>query len=112
MQAKLAELDMELEVARLFFYRCASLVDAGEIPTALATMTKVYFTELRTRVSGWAMEVAGMYGQLSHHDERAPLGGAAEWLYRFSPVQRFGGGTNEVMRDIIAQVGYALPRSR
>jgi alkylation response protein AidB-like acyl-CoA dehydrogenase len=111
-QAKLAELDMELEVARLLFYRCASLVDAGEIPTALATMTKVYFTELRTRLTGWAMEVAGMYGQLSHYDERAPIGGAAEWLYRFSPVQRFGGGTNEVMRDIIAQVGYALPRSR
>jgi 3-oxocholest-4-en-26-oyl-CoA dehydrogenase alpha subunit len=111
-QTKLAEFDMELEVARLFFYRCASLVDAGEIPVALATMTKVFFTELRSRLTGWGMEVAGMYGQLSHHDEQAPLGGAVELLYRFSPVQRFGGGTNEVMRDIIAQAGYALPRSR
>ncbi|HEY1280706.1 MAG TPA: acyl-CoA dehydrogenase family protein [Acidimicrobiales bacterium] len=110
--AGLAQFDMELEVARLFFYATAALVDAGELPVREATMSKVWFTEMRTRLTDWAMQVTGMYGQLSWEDEYAPLHGAVEVTYRQSPIQRFGGGTNEVMRDIIAQQGYGLPRSR
>jgi alkylation response protein AidB-like acyl-CoA dehydrogenase len=56
------------------------------------------------------MELLGMTGQLSMHQEGAPLKGFLEWSYRWAPVQRFGGGTNEVMRDIIAQRGLGLPR--
>lgn len=108
----LAEFATEVEVIRMFFYSTAALVDAGEFPVKEATMSKIGLTELRARMTGWAMRMMGMHGQLNGHDHRAPFEGAHEVTYRRSPIQRFGGGTNEVMRDIIAQQGYGLPRSR
>ena len=42
--------------------------------------------------------------------ERAPADGRMEFNYRLSPIFRFGGGTNEIMRDIIAAAGLGLPR--
>jgi alkylation response protein AidB-like acyl-CoA dehydrogenase len=57
------------------------------------------------------MDLLGRYGALSAGSgEIAPLGGEIERTYRGSPVLRFGGGTNEVQRNIIAQRGLGLPR--
>ena len=57
------------------------------------------------------MSTCRLSGQLRRGDPRAPMAGLAEFLYRRAPVIRFAGGTNEVMRDIIAQRGLTLPRS-
>ena len=38
------------------------------------------------------------------------MGGRAEFNFRLSPIFRFGGGTNEVQRDIVAGAGLGLPR--
>jgi alkylation response protein AidB-like acyl-CoA dehydrogenase len=46
---------------------------------------------------------------LSHRSQTAPLAGKFERLYRAAPLMRFGGGTNEVLRDIIAQRGHGMP---
>ena len=47
----------------------------------------------------------------SRHDRYAtPLHGRLQWLYTTAPMQRFGGGTNEIQRAIIAQRGLGLPR--
>ena len=57
------------------------------------------------------MDILGAYGGLSKESgEAAPLAGEIEQTYRGSPVLRFGGGTNEVQRSIIAQRGLGLPR--
>jgi alkylation response protein AidB-like acyl-CoA dehydrogenase len=37
------------------------------------------------------------------------VGNFFERLYRVSPLMRFGGGTNEVLRDVIAQRGHKMP---
>lgn len=107
---RLAELDMDLEVARLFGLRAASMIDAGKLLSAEASMMKTFSTELYTKVTDWGMQIMNLYGQLNGLDTCAPMGGAIEHAYRMAPFYRFGGGTNEVQRNILAQRGLGLPR--
>ena len=74
-------------------------------------LAKVAATELRTRIANTAMDLLGRYGALSKENgDLAPAEGRMEWAFRISPIFRFGGGTNEIMRDIIAGAGLGLPR--
>ena len=109
-QLRLADLAVDLEVAQLFSLQTASLIDAGGIPAREASMQKVFSTELRTKLADWGMQIVDLYGQLHESDEDAALSGRLERTYRMAPFLRFGGGTNEVMRSIIAERGLGLPR--
>lgn len=74
-------------------------------------MAKVWTTELRYRLADAGMSQFGRAGGLrSAAGSSAPVNGEFEDLYRASPIDRFGGGTNEVQRQIIAQRGLGLPR--
>ncbi|MCM2387575.1 acyl-CoA dehydrogenase family protein [Streptomyces albipurpureus] len=108
---RLAELDAGVEVARLFALEAASQVDEGAIPTITLTTAKIYTSELRQKIADYGMQIFGAAGQLDRHDPDAPLNGAMEWLYRSSARFRFAGGTNEVLRDVIAQRGHGMPSS-
>jgi alkylation response protein AidB-like acyl-CoA dehydrogenase len=109
-QRRLAELTVEVELARLLNHRAAQMIDAGRPATAEASMTKVFTTELQARASSLALDLLGPAGQLDPYDQRTPLDGLAQLMYRTAPYLRFGGGTNEIQRDIIAQRGHGLPR--
>jgi 3-oxocholest-4-en-26-oyl-CoA dehydrogenase alpha subunit len=100
-----------VEIQRLMCFEIASLADAGEDTAVAGTMIKVWTSELRAKIADTAMAVQGMGGQLDSADPRAPFGGRAEAAYRWAPIHRFGGGANEILRDIIAQRGLALPRA-
>ena len=74
-------------------------------------MAKVWSSELRYRMNSLAMALLGRYGALTRESgDAAPMSGRLESMYRASPILRFGGGTNEVQRSIIAQRGLGLPR--
>ena len=74
-------------------------------------MLKVWSSELRYRLSSAGMDLMGRAGGLRlESGESAPNEGQNEATYRSSPILRFGGGTNEVQRDIIARRGLGLPR--
>ncbi len=107
---RLAELEMEMEIARLLAYRTAAIVDSGRVPETEGAMVKVFTSEFEAKLTDWGMEIAGMYGQLAGTE--APTAGRMERTYRVAPVGRFGAGTNGIQRDIIAQRGYGLPRRR
>ncbi|CAM5230899.1 acyl-CoA dehydrogenase family protein [Rhodanobacter lindaniclasticus] len=108
-RSKLAALAADIEVARLMGMAAASRLEMGEIPSTLISAEKIFLTELRQRLADYGTQILGAYGQLHWENARAPFGGAMERLYRFAPPGRFGGGTNEVIRDIIAQRGYGMP---
>ena len=108
---ELAALRRDLEIASLFGLNTASMIDAGLVPNKEASMQKFYGTELRTRLTSWAMSAMGLSGQLLKGDVRAPLEGEVESSYRKAPPGRFGGGTNEVQRNIVAQRGLGMPRA-
>ena len=106
-----AQLDRDLEIARLFGVQTSSMIEAGLVPNREASMQKFYGTELQTQVANLSTRIQGLYGQLDRRDPYAPLRGEMEWMYRRAPFTRFGGGTNEVQRNIVAQRGLGLPRA-
>jgi len=87
------------------------MIDAGLVPNKEASMQKFYGTELQQRMANILLDIEGLYGTLDWRDPASPIAGAVEKLYRRSPVGRFGGGTNEVQRNIVAQRGLGLPRA-
>src|SRR5256886_5844132 len=106
----LADLEMRVEVGRQIGLLNAWLIDQGEVPTKEGSIAKVYVSELNAHLASVGMEVLGLAGQLAPDDPAAPLAGRLQWLYTTAPMQRFGGGTNEIQRAIIAQRGLGLPR--
>jgi alkylation response protein AidB-like acyl-CoA dehydrogenase len=109
-RATLAQLAVDVEIARLFSLRDAWMLEQGQIPNAEASMFKVWFTELNERIAVAAQDIMGPYAILSGEDGLAPIEGRLEKLYRSFPLYKFAGGTNEVMRNIIAQRGLGMPR--
>ena len=108
-RATLAELAASIELARLLNYRAAWMVDQGLVPNAEASMTKVVTTELQARLAAAALELAG--ASAASATSAPPAVVLAQHMYRQAPYLRFGGGTNEVQRDIIAQRGLGLGRA-
>ena len=105
------DLELRLREHRMLALQNAWIIAKGGTPIAEASMAKISGTELRARLANLAMDLLGRAGGLSAEaGERAPFGGRAEFTYRLSPIFRFGGGTNEVMRDIVAAAGLGLPR--
>jgi len=106
---RLAQAEADVTVATLMGYEAASILDSGVIPTVEVSVEKVFTSELRQRIADLALDLLGPDGLLAHRGLHAPLAGKFERLYRAAPLMRFGGGTNEVLRDIIAQRGHGMP---
>ncbi len=109
LRRRLAQAEADVEVATLMGYEAASILDSGVIPTVEVSVEKVFTSELRQRIADLALDLLGPDGLLAHRSENAPLAGKFERLYRAAPLMRFGGGTNEVLRDVIAQRGHGMP---
>ncbi len=106
----LARLAVDLEVTRLFSLRSAWMIERGQVPNAEASILKVWITELNERIARAAQDIMGPYATLRENDPLAPAEGRLEKLYRGFPMHKFAGGTNQVMRNIIAQRGLGMPR--
>jgi len=109
-QHKLAQLAIELEVARLLAARLVWMLGKGVVPYQESSMAKVFVTELERRLANAGMQMLGLYGQLKKGSKWAPLMGRIEDAYRYSIMGPIGGGPNEVQRMIIAIAGLGLPR--
>ncbi|GBD10468.1 Acyl-CoA dehydrogenase FadE26 [bacterium HR23] len=107
---RLAELEVEYQVGRWLSYYTAWLQSKGVVPNKEASMIKVFGADWTQRMLQTAMEVLGLYGQLTQDSKWAPLAGRVQraWLASFSAS--IAGGTNEVQRNIIALRGLGLPR--
>jgi len=109
---KLAEMTVEMEVLKLLNYRVAWLLGQGMDTHVESAMIKVFGTELYQRTLRGCLEILGLFGQLWMGSKWAPMRG---WIARLNELQlqtTFAGGTNEVMKDIVANVGLGLIKSR
>ncbi len=107
---RLAEIGLEIDVGQYLSYRVASLQQAGKIPNYEASIAKLYSSELGQRLAGTGMELLGLYGQLHPRSKYAYLKGRIERYYQVSVAETIGGGTSEIMRNIIAMRGLGLPK--
>ncbi len=107
---RLARLQIEIDAAGMLGLETAWALDQGRVPAAESSMAKIYVSELSQRIADVGCEILGLNGQLHADEARALAGGRMQWLYRLSPMLAFGGGTNEVQRDIIGFMGFGLPR--
>jgi alkylation response protein AidB-like acyl-CoA dehydrogenase len=109
-QVSLARVQAKVEVLKLLNWKVAWHADKGLNP-ADASATKVYGTELALEVYRVLLDVVGQAGYLVEGSPGAVLRGRLERQARTSTIFTFGGGTNEVQRDIIAMAGLGMPRA-
>jgi len=107
---KLADLVIEVQVARLFVYRVVWMQGQGLIPTYQASMAKLYGDELNLQITRLGTEIMDLYGQLAWKSKWAPLNGEIAGAYLNNLGCLFAGGTPEIQRTIIATIGLGLPR--
>ena len=89
------------------------LADQGvALSPAEASATKIYGSELATEVYRTLMEIVGPDAAVTGDSEGAVLAGRLERYHRSALVMTFGGGTNEIQRDIIGYVGLGLPAAK
>lgn len=108
---RLAELAIEFQIGRTLSYVVAWKQGEGLDFNREATTNKLFGAEVSQRVGRMAIEVLGLYGQLSTGSRRAPLGGRLEQAYLHSVSLTIAGGTSEIQRNVIATRGLGLPRS-
>jgi alkylation response protein AidB-like acyl-CoA dehydrogenase len=111
-QLSLARVYAKLEALRVLNWRSAWSISAGVPNMAEASAVKVMGTELFVECYRLLLEIVGTAGTLQHGESGAPFGGLLEQAYRGATTLTFGGGVNEVQRDIIAMAGLGLPRAQ
>jgi len=109
-QIGLAKAHAKVDVLKLLNWKVAWTADKGLNP-ADASATKVYGTELALEIARLLLEVVGQAGYLVEGSPGAVLRGRLEIQARSQTIFTFGGGTNEVQRDIIAMIGLGMPRA-
>jgi 3-oxocholest-4-en-26-oyl-CoA dehydrogenase alpha subunit len=108
-QIHLARVHAKVQFLRLKNWQIAS---GSHVGPADASATKVFGTEFATEAYRLLMEVLGANAAVRDGSPGAVLAGRVERMHRSALILTFGGGTNEVQRDIVAAAALGLPISR
>ena len=106
-QTSLARIYARLEVLKLLNWKVAA---SDSMDPAEASATKVFGTEFFCETYRALIEIVGQAGALRRGSSGAALQGRIERAYQGTLFLTFGGGTNEVQRDLIALFGLGMPR--
>ena len=91
----LAELQTEVQIARVFVDKCTELLLQEKLDTATASMAKYWCSDLQCKVMDECVQLFGGYGYMWEY----PITRA----YADARVQRIYGGTNEIMKEVITR---------
>ena len=92
---KLAEMQSQVQMARVFVDHCMGLLLAGELDAPTASMAKLNCTDMAGKVIDECLQLHGGYGFMWEY----PIARA----YADTRVSRIYGGTNEIMKEVIAR---------
>jgi len=93
---RIAQLASEVEALKAFSYYCCKLYDDGIYDVKLCSMAKLLATELSEKVATQCLQFYGGYGFMEDY----PMAR----MYRDVRVGTIGGGSSEIMREIIAKI--------
>ena len=94
-QFKLAELKTEATIGRTFYNQCVAEHLEGKLTPELASMAKYWLSDLQGKVVDECLQLHGGYGYMNEY----PIAR----MFRDARVQRIYGGTNEIMKLLIAR---------
>ncbi|MEU8132300.1 acyl-CoA dehydrogenase family protein [Streptodolium elevatio] len=110
-QLNLGRVHAKVEYLKLINWKIAWAVDHGaKVGPADASATKIFGTEFATEAYRLLMECFGEDAYLTAEAPGVVLRGRIEKMYRSALILTFGGGTNEIQRDMIAMFGLRMPR--
>ena len=92
---KLAEMQTQVQIAQVFVDKCVELLMTDQLDTATASMAKYWVTDLENKVIDECVQLFGGYGYMWEY----PIARA----FVDARVQRIYGGTNEIMKEVIAR---------
>lgn len=93
---RIAQLAAEVEALRAFSYHCCKMFDDGIYDVKLCSMAKLISTELQEKVATQCLQFYGGYGFMEEYPQAR--------MYRDVRVGTIGGGSSEIMREIIAKM--------
>lgn len=111
-KSALAECYCKLESMRLINFRIAADLEQGKMDVGLASATKVYGSEAAIEILRKLADIVGSGAIVKAGSSAAFLLGELEYELRASVTLTFGGGTNEIQRELIAQLCLRMPRTR
>ncbi len=111
-QLNLARVFAKLQALTVLNWRSAWSISAGVPDMAEASAVKVMGSEFFVEAYRLLLEIVESAGIITNGEPGAMFGGLLENAYRTAGTYTFGGGVNEVQRDIIAMAGLGLPRAR
>jgi len=94
MRHRFAEMAAEIEAMRQFTYNVAWQFQQGEYPVKEISMVKLLSAQMAFRVADQALQIHGGYGYMMEY--------AIQRYWRDIRLTRIGGGTDEIMKEIIA----------
>jgi alkylation response protein AidB-like acyl-CoA dehydrogenase len=111
-QVNLAKAHAGFDFLRLMNWKVAWQAEEGTLSVADASTTKVFGTEHYMDAINLLLEVLGEPGYLKRDTPGALLRSRLESMYRGLTILTFGGGTNEIQRDLIDVFGLGMPMSK
>ncbi len=111
-QLNLARIHARLEFLKLINWKVAWTATQDRLDVADASTIKVFGTEFYLEAFRLLSEVIGQPAYLRKGSPEAVLNGRLEQYYRSLLILTFGGGTNEIQRDLIAAFGLGMPMAK
>jgi len=110
-QADFAKCKAILQALKLMNWKLVRSVNDGTLTPQASSSVKVFGTERGVEVYKLLLGILGPFGHLRAGSPGAVLHGEVEQAGRLAQINTFGGGVNEIQRDIVATVGLGMTRA-
>jgi len=107
---RLGDLAARARIQRHLGQQVATKATRGEITAADAPLVKIWWSELNLEMAEVALALQGSRSMVTEGDELSEDDGRWQDMFLYARAYTIAGGSNEIMRNVIAERGLGLPR--